>query len=248
MAKRRRVNRSLRTFYGFLALSLAGGLLYVSLRTRLSHAPLQVAEVGAPTPPHLIHLSLDPGTLTLKSKSPTTLNLRINAGAARVSAAQIDLTYNDLACGTPILTQGTFLTKSLTSPQVGSGKVSVVYAAPPDSGGISGEGVLATLKVTPTAKCQIQFGDTTAVAEISYSSNALGSVSGSTLTISDTSTPSSPSSPADPAGSDSTSNPTYLPEQDYDYSQTSLDPTLPTTERKDFVTRLLGFFQRLFNR
>ena len=109
--------------------------------------PVGINLVGSDT--GTVTLALTPSSISLTPNIEATLTLSINAGTSHATAAQIELTYDAAKIGTPTITQGDFFTSSISSTTVENGKINFTYVAPTDSGGITGSGTLATIKIKP---------------------------------------------------------------------------------------------------
>jgi hypothetical protein len=130
-----------------------------------------------------------PPSITTKIGSETSLDITIDTGSYRVSAVQVELSYDPTKISTPTLTQGDFLANKLGNPKIEAGLITFIYTAPLESNGAIGSGKLATLKFTPKAgNSQIVFTKNTMVAAIGTSSNVLQLASGSNISASDSTT------------------------------------------------------------
>ena len=110
--------------------------------------PVAINQVGSET--GTVTLSFSPATLNLEPNAEATLTLSINADISPVTVAQVELTYDTTKIDPPTLTPGDFLSSSLGTSTVADGKINFTYVAPATSGGITGSGILATIKVKPT--------------------------------------------------------------------------------------------------
>lgn len=162
----------------------------VSLLTATTY--LALTHLSKPTPLGINEVSQSPiVTLSLPSTIPTTTTtdsiapLTINTGGSKITAVQIELTYDPNSLSNPTLTPGTILPVELVKPKIAGDKIIVTLGVNPDSGGYSGEGVLATLKFRSKngASSSISFTQNTLVAAIGSSGNALKASTGGTTQI-----------------------------------------------------------------
>lgn len=102
-----------------------------------------------------------------------------------MTATQIVLTYDPAILGIPIITQGTFLTKVLSSPKIENGKITFTYATSPDSMGQGGSGLLATIKLKPIAvgSTTISFAEGTMATASDHSDNVVKSISDTQIVV-----------------------------------------------------------------
>lgn len=174
--------------------------------------PVDINLVGSST--GTISLALTPATLSLNPNTESTISLKIDAGTTHATIAQVELTYDESKLGTPVVTQGDFFNTALVEATVGNGKINFVYGASTDSGGITGQGTLATIKIKPTVvgSSSINFTENTLISNTETSAqrlNVLSSAGNATIQVATTEvvsspapTPSlSPSAPASPTPS-----------------------------------------------
>ncbi len=184
----------------FLALLIAAGAVtYHNLRRELM--PVAINEVNHST--GQVTLALSPVSLTTTPGQEQVISLIINTNGAKVTAIKGELAYDTGHLTTPILTQGSFLTEKLKDSSVGSGKISFVYAAPPDSGGKTGTGTLATIKIKPTVSGDTRLVVTsgTEVAALGYTTKVLKSATDSLIQVTAVAASSSPLASASPTAS-----------------------------------------------
>lgn len=182
-----------------LAILIAtGAVTYHSLRRELT--PVAINEVS--NGQGQVTLALSPVSLTTTVSQEQVISLMINTNGAKVTAIKGELTYDTGHLTTPILTQGSFLTEKLKDSSVGSGKISFVYAAPPDSGGKTGTGTLATIKIKPTVSGDTRLVVTsgTEVAALGYTTNVLKSATDSLIQVTAVAASSSPLASPKPSG------------------------------------------------
>jgi hypothetical protein len=148
-----------------------------------SPTPLQINVVGESD--GNIELSLTPATKTVTPNTKVDLTLTANVtGTAKLDGIDAELTYSGV-CGTPVVTQGTFLANSLSAAKVESGSIKFSYSKPTNVAEIIGSGPVATISLTPTlvGECTFAFTENTLVASIDKVTNDLKSATGSTITI-----------------------------------------------------------------
>lgn len=130
---------------GIIAVSL--GLYGYGLLPRFARIGInQVSNASGETV-----LTFSPSSVSAKVGSESTLTLNANAGTLRLGVVRVELTYDQSKLGTPTVDLGTFLANPLSSPKIDNGKISFSVAAAPDSGGVTGSGVIATIKFKPTS-------------------------------------------------------------------------------------------------
>lgn len=116
--------------------------------------PATVAEASATG---VVDLELTHLGAHLIPEEETTLTLELST-QAHATAAQIELTYNPKELEIIALNPGDFLPVSLVAPQLTPDRLFFVLAAPPDSGGKTGTGTLATLQVKPLTTGPLSLG------------------------------------------------------------------------------------------
>ncbi len=107
--------------------------------------PLTVAEV---TSSGSINLFFDPPTASLQLGSTIDLNLKISTeGSTKATGVTVDLAYDPSLIQIVSVTRGDFFSSALEDADIVSEGVSFTYVTPPSSGGRSGSGTVATIKV-----------------------------------------------------------------------------------------------------
>lgn len=196
MANKRTVNpRVYFTRNTIIALvSLLTAITFVTARVQIPK-PVGINEVSQSGTVTLSLPSTIPTTTTIDSTAPLT----INTGGSKVTAVQIELTYDPNSLSNPTITPGTILPVELVKPKIAGDKIIVTLAVKPDSGGYSGEGVLANLKFRSknSASSSISFTQNTLVAALGSSGNVLKAATGGTAQIAIT--PHTPSPSPTPA-------------------------------------------------
>lgn len=124
-----------------------------------------------------VNLRFAPANIILNSGSTVAASIVLDTYGQKVAAAQVELTYDPTKFETLNITQGPMLTNVLKSPQIGNGKITFIYGAAPETGGVSGTQVLATLTLkakpgTP-AETTITVTNNTQIAVVGSSQNAL---------------------------------------------------------------------------
>jgi hypothetical protein len=152
------------------------------LRTTKQEAPVEIAEVSVAG--GSVYLKLEPAAATTAVNSETTLTMVINTTTSKVSAAAVELTYNQTKLAVVSVTAGDFLVNTLAAPKIAGGKVTFTFAAPPASGGKQGTGTLATIKVKPlvAGSSKLVFTAKTQIVAIGKTDNVLKSATDATIT------------------------------------------------------------------
>ena len=173
-------NLNLSTPLIILSLITLGVMAWYSKPTS---APLKINLVGGSD--GNIELSLTPATKTITPNTKVDLALTANVtGTAKLDGIDAELTYSGV-CGTPIVTQGTFLANSLSDAKVESGSIKFSYSKPTNVAEIIGSGPVATISLTPTlvGDCTFAFTENTLAVSTDKVTNDLKSATGSTVTI-----------------------------------------------------------------
>lgn len=255
----------------------------ISRLPRQTPTPIGINEVTSI--PATVTLSLPP-TISANSGTDSTVDIMIDTGGAKVTAVQVELTYDQSKISTPTLTQGDFLADKLGTPKIKDGFISFIYVVPLQSDGKSGTGRIATLKFKAQGSdSQISFTSKTMVAAVGTNSNVLQSATGTNIVLASSTTSttydqSSTITPPPPALTDIAPAPalattkttaqnkpttshaspasgsqipdtnpatTYLPENDYDYSQSNLDNTaVDASSPTSLFARFLSTIKALF--
>ncbi len=145
-------------------------------------SPIHINEVRYET--GSVDLSFSPTTLELDPNTTQDLTLTINANNSLVNAVVVELEYDPATLTVNSITQGDFLSNTLSSGTIADGKLRFTYAAPPDSGGIDGFGTLAIISITSSNVDSILSFNTQTQAVVAESnSNALHTATDSFITI-----------------------------------------------------------------
>ena len=215
-----------------------GAIAYYAISHLPQATPIGINEVAVS--PSTVTLFL-PTTISATPGVDASADIMINTGGAKVTAVQVELTYDVAKLSTPTIVQGDFLTDKLGAPTIKDGLISFDYVVPLQSEGKGGEGKLATLKFkAKSSDSQLSFTGKTMVAAQGTNSNVLSSATGSNIVLSSTiNDQPSTISTTPPALSTTNSNPTYLPENDYDYSQAA-----PTSAFARFLATIKALFEK----
>lgn len=188
--KRRDIKKPSSTNYSKLIISVLVVFLLGTLLWKYASptpTPIGINEI-ANVSTGIIDLSLSPATLSIAPGAEQSIDLKIVAGTTKVTAAEIILAYDPAIIGTPTVTQGSFLSNTLSSPKVEGGKITFTYAAAPDDGGKSGSGTLATIKIKPVSvgDATIAFAEGTAAVAVDHTDNVIKSANGTQVKVSTT--------------------------------------------------------------
>lgn len=178
---------SLRPRLIILAVVLFSLLLgtYSLFRSPRPGSPLPMVEDN--TPASVVDLTFTPPVLTVPPNSEQSLTLLIDGGVNHVSGVQVELEYDPAALQVTYVTQGDFLVDSLVAPKIQNGLVSFTFVAPPDSGGITGSGTLATLDiVSGTKDTRLSFTPQTQAYVTEQVADALHTTGDAVITITPT--------------------------------------------------------------
>ncbi len=171
-----------------LALAAIGYYVYTRL-PQTTPTPLTINEVASI--PATVSLTL-PTQISAASGTEVAADITIDTGGAKVTAVQVELTYDATKLGTPTLTQGDFLTDKLGTPKVQNGRIFFVYVIPLKSAGKTGTGTLAKLKFKVNGDTQLAFGKATMVAAIGSKTNMLKSATGTAIQTGTTTSTATP--------------------------------------------------------
>lgn len=145
--------------------------------------PLSINQVGNAS--GTVDLNLSPASLSLTPDTESTLTLGFNAGTNHLSAAQIELSYDSSQVGTPTVTLGSTLTAVLSGVSLANNKITFTVGAPTGSGGVTGSGELATIKIKPpiVGSSSLSFTTNTLVTTTESQTNALKSANDVTVVV-----------------------------------------------------------------
>lgn len=181
-------------YVGIAVVITLGVLSYIkNIYSNPSYAPIGINQVGVSS--GVVDLSLTPTSSQVEPGGELLLTLSINPGNYKVGDVTVELTYDESKVGTPVLTQGSYLTDKIGTPTVAGGKISFEYVAP-TSGLATGNGTIATIKIFPvgTGTTTLAFTESTEVVVVdpatntTIASNMLKSASNATITIGTTNT------------------------------------------------------------
>lgn len=158
--------------------------------------PLSINQVGNAS--GTVDLNLSPASLSLTPDTESTLTLGFNAGTNHLSAAQIELSYDSSQVGTPTVTLGSTLTAVLSGVSLANNKITFTVGAPTGSGGVTGSGELATIKIKPpiVGSSSLSFTTNTLVTTTESQTNALKSANDVTVVVAAAATSAPASAPA----------------------------------------------------
>ena len=144
--------------------------------------PITINEVTATG---TVTLTFGTPSAPLLKNTTSTLPITINTGVSSVTATSVVITYNPALVTITSVAQGPFLTATLASAALTSGKATFTYAVPAATGtGKQGTGTLATLSIKPltTSAFTLTFNTGTLVSAISPSGNVLKTAAAATFT------------------------------------------------------------------
>lgn len=207
--------------------------------------PLSINQVGNAS--GTVDLNLSPASLSLTPDTESTLTLGFNAGTNHLSAAQIELSYDSSQVGTPTVTLGSTLTAVLSGVSLANNKITFTVGAPTGSGGVTGSGELATIKIKPpiVGSSSLSFTTNTLVTTTESQTNALKSANDVTVVVAAAAASAPASAPASATPSISPSpSPSLSPSPSPSPSPTPSTPpavTPPTTLRSSASCNSLSF-------
>lgn len=146
-----------------------------------------------PTPTSINEVTAS-GTTTLTFVSPTTpvvantstnIPITINTTTSKVTGVNVVITYDPAKATVTAVTQGDFLTQSIASAKLTSGKVTFAYGVATGAGvGKQGTGTVATLAITPksTSPFTLTFNTGTLVSATGMTTNVLKTANPLTIT------------------------------------------------------------------
>lgn len=154
------------------------GVIYFRSQLALQPQPLNIMEVGKQS--GMVDLSF-------ASTDSQHINLTINTENAKVSATQIEITYDSKLLGVPKVEIGDFFALKLGEITTKDNLIKATVAVPIESGGKAGSGNALTLTFPqkPTQATSIAITNNTIVAAIGYDFNVLKTVANLTLTPTD---------------------------------------------------------------
>lgn len=133
---------------------------------------LQVTEIGGK-----VNLAFDKPNLQIAPGKSEITSLYMNTYDQKVTGVDIEILYDPNVIEPPIVTQGTFLSKSLQNPTISDGKIRFIYLADPTTGGVAGKNMIAsfTIKLKPGAvkESKLSITSNTKIAAIGYPKNVL---------------------------------------------------------------------------
>lgn len=146
--------------------------------------PPNIAQVGSND--GSVTLELVPATATIEKGAEKTFTLKATVDdGKKLTGIQVEITYNKAKIGTPVITQGDFLSNVISAAKTENGKITFVYGASLTSGGVTGSGTVATIKVTPpdAGTSSLTFTENTEAYVVGRIDNALKSAGNASLTV-----------------------------------------------------------------
>lgn len=189
---------SKRTLLLILALLvLTGVLLVVALSSNSPQTPPQVTPSPAnrvgetgPTPVVQTELSISPNPATVTARTPSTLNVDIATGGNKVTAVQLEMTFDPTVLTKMAIAQGDFFVNPivlLNKVDAKKGTITFALGIPPTGEAKSGTGVAATLSFvpvgTPGTQSPITILSKSLVTASGTSSSVLKSTTGTILVL-----------------------------------------------------------------
>lgn len=142
-----------RSFWILVLVTIAALALFVVLRRRQAETPTIAVLTSAGN----VTLSLLPASLTSNLNQASTVSMQVNSATEKLTVVKYEISYDPSKLTVSNVTVGSWLTKSLSGPTVGNGKISGILGAQPDpnlaNGGPelnrTGTGTLLTFQVKP---------------------------------------------------------------------------------------------------
>lgn len=188
MKKQKKVSRY--PIFGLFLIAIIALLIYTKYNFSPIRygAPVGINQVGVEG--GKVDLVLSPANTTVEPGGELVLTLTALPGEYEVGDITVELTYDESKVGTPIVTQGSYLTDKFGTPSVSGGKIFFEFIAP-TSGLATGNGIVATIKLFPkgSGDTSLTFTDKTEVVVVdpatgsTIASNMLRSATGSVITI-----------------------------------------------------------------
>ncbi|MEK7092580.1 MAG: cohesin domain-containing protein [Patescibacteria group bacterium] len=187
-----------KTLFLILTLTLiASGLLYIALSSKTnenSTLPPLINRQVTPIPDSQTTLSINPATLTASQATSSSVMVDINTGSNKVTAVQIELTYDPKALGNvaiamPPVNQNFFSNSVVLLKEIDTVKGKITYAVgiPPTGSAKSGTGSIAVITFTPllfAGQTTISFNPSTLVTAENATQSVLKSATNTTILFS----------------------------------------------------------------
>lgn len=148
-------------------------------------------------------LSLSPGTISVNEGETFNLDVVMDTGENRVSAAEIHLSFDEELLQTESITPGSFLPSVLLPGSFGPGVASIIldFGVPSEGAepGVKGSGLLATFTfkaLAASAQTQVSFDSSTQVAGIGETGDVLVRTAPATVTVLGAAAPTSTPTPS----------------------------------------------------
>ena len=157
-----------------------------------------------------IALSLVPSTQTISAGQEFTEAITANTNGQTVSAAELHLSFDATKLQAVKIDAGTFLPVVLTAGAIGNGTTSITLVSQPTAPQ-KGSGILASVrfKLLTNTPTDVVFADTTQVAAIGRTDNAVGTKTGAHITTA--TAPTNTLAPAPSGAHTATPTPTKAP-------------------------------------
>lgn len=133
-----------------------------------------------------VSLALTPTSINLTPNTEATITLTIAAGTSHVTSTRVEILYDSSKIGIPTVTLGDFLPVVFSSVKTDDNKITFSVVTPPETGGKTGDGTLATIKIKPTmiGESSLIFGESTMITATELiTGNSLKSANNVTITI-----------------------------------------------------------------
>lgn len=200
------------------------GLLLYFIRSLFAPQPLPISINQVGVTDGVVDLTLTPATNTVEPGGELVLILTAKPGSYKVGDITVELNYDPAKVGTPVLTQGTYLTDKMGTPKVENGRIYFEFVASVSGGLATGDGVVATIKLFPqgSGTTTLTFTDNTEVVVVdpttntTIASNMLKSATGATITIGSAASSEPSTAPSTPANPQKPAKPTGLKSNCYD--------------------------------
>lgn len=160
-------NKSFKPLFVVIVLAFLG-FIYYRAQIKLTPQPIDIMEVGQST--GLV-------SLNFASTDPQKVELNIDTENTKVSAAQIEISYDSKILGTPKLELGEFFSLKLIDFSTTNNLIKATLAVPVESGGKAGSGnaLHITFPKKPVSETTLAITNSTMIAAPGYDSNVLKS-------------------------------------------------------------------------
>lgn len=133
----------------------------------------------------LVTLSINPSDQSLIPGQEQSFTIDANSGTNHLTGVQGDVVFDPSKISIVSITQGDLLSLSLQDGAVTGNKVSFVYTAPAQSGGVTGSGHVATIKVKALSEgtTSLSFGNSTEAYVTEMENNAIKTAANANISI-----------------------------------------------------------------